>query len=363
VDGHFNAISARINGQVTDVLVEDEQVVKQGDVLVKIDPRDYQVAVEKAQADLADAQAGLVSSRTDVPITSTNTSSTLESAQSGRVDATAGLLGAQKQLDAAGARLDTAEAQVREAEANLKKAADDEQRYKLLVAKEEISQQIYDQAVQTTAADKATVNARKAAVNEAQQNVKVAQAGVEQAQAKIKQAEATVKSALTWPEQMTVIRARAKSAEAKVAQAQAALDQARLNLSYCTITAPVSGVASKKTVETGQNLSPGQQLMVVVPLDDIWITANFKETQLKKMKVGQKVKFSVDAFGREYQGQVTGFAGASGSRLSLLPPENATGNYVKVVQRVPVRIDLDRGQNDDHRLRPGLSVDPKVYVE
>ncbi|HVP46537.1 MAG TPA: HlyD family secretion protein [Bryobacteraceae bacterium] len=363
IDGHLNAISARISGQVGRVLVEDEQVVKKGDVLVKIDPRDYEVAIAKAEADLADAKAALESSRTDVPITSTNTDSALRTARSLRTDASAGLTAAQRQLNAAQARLETAQAQGLEAQANYKRAADDVERYKLLVEKDEISRQIYDQAVQTAAAAKATLAARTASVNEAQQNVTVAEATIQQAQARIAQAEASIQAALTAPQQIAVSQAKARSAAAKVAQQQALLDQARLNLSYCTIVAPVSGIAGKKTVEVGQNVSPGQQLLVVVPMDDIWVTANFKETQLRKMKAGQKVKFSVDAYGREYTGHLSGIGGAAGSRLSLLPPENATGNYVKVVQRIPVRIDLDPGQNGDHRLRPGMSVDPKVYLE
>jgi len=191
----------------------------------------------------------------------------------------------------------------------------------------------------------------------------VAQSLVEQANARLPQADASIQAALTAPQQVAVSEARARSAQAQVAQKKALLEQAKLNLSYCVIVAPVSGIVGKKTVETGQNISPGKQLMAVVPLDDIWVTANFKETQLSRMKPGQRVKFSVDAFGREYTGRLEAVGGASGSRFSLLPPENATGNYVKVVQRIPVRINLDPGQNDDHRLRPGMSVEPKVYVE
>lgn len=363
IDGHINAISARINGQVNEVLVEDQQIVKKGDVLVRIDPRDYEVSVAKAEADLADAEATLESTRTDVPITSTNTDSTLENAKSLRADADAGLTGARRQFSAAQARLETAQAQVNEAEANYKKAADDVGRYQQLVAKDEISQQIYDQSVQTAAAAQATIAARRASVSEARQNVDVAEAAIHQAEAKIGQAQASIQAAMTAPQQVAVSRAKAKSSAAKLQQQKALLDQARLNLSYCTIVAPVGGVVDKKTVEVGQNVSPGQQLFVVVPLDDIWVTADFKETQLKKMKPGQKVRFSVDAYGREYTGRITGIGGAAGSRLSLLPPENATGNYVKVVQRLPVRIDLDPGENDDHRLRPGMSVDPKVYLQ
>ena len=363
VDGHINAISARINGYVSEVLVEDEQYVKAGDVLVRIDPKDYAVALANAEADLAAAEASSISSRTDVPITTTTWESQLKTARSGRLDADAALLGAQRQMSAAEARLGAAQAQVREAEAIYKKDTDDVSRYKMLAAKDEIPQQQYDTAVSVAESAKATVDARRAGVTEAEQNIRVAQSAIEQANARIAQADAAIQSAMTAPQQVAISQARAKSAEAQVAQRSAVVAQAKLNLSYCTVIAPVSGIVGKKTVEVGANVSPGQQMMAVVPLDDIWITANFKETQLRKMRAGQRATFTVDAYSREYKGRVTGIGGASGSRFSLLPPENATGNYVKVVQRIPVRIDIDPGQNDDHRLRPGMSVDPKVYVE
>jgi membrane fusion protein (multidrug efflux system) len=311
---------------------------------------------------LAAAEATFLSSRTDVPITSSRTSSQLKNARSGRADTEAALLGAQRQLSAAQARLDTAAAQVREAQATHKNTVDDVARYKLLIAKDEISQQRYDTAASISNTASATVDARRAAVVEAEQNVRVAQSAIDQANARITQADASIESALTAPQQVAVSQARAKTAEALVAQRRTLVEQAQLNLSYCAIVAPVNGIVGKKTVEAGANVSPGQQLMAVVPLDDIWITADFKETQLRLMKPGDRVIFSVDAYGREYRGKVTGIGGASGSRLSLLPPENATGNFVKVVQRIPVRIDIDPGQNSDHRLRPGMSAEPKVYV-
>jgi membrane fusion protein (multidrug efflux system) len=363
VDGHINAISARISGYVLEVPVDDERYVKAGDVLARIDSKDYSVALANARADLAAAEAAFLSSRTDVPITSTTTNSLLKNARSGRVDTDAALLGAQRQLSAAQARLDTAEAQVREAQATYKNTVDDVARYKLLVTKDEIPRQRYDTAVSVSNTAKATVDARQAAVVEAQQNIRVAQSAIDQSYARIAQADASIESALTAPQQVAVSQARAKTAEALVAQRRGLVEQAELNLGYCTIVAPVSGIVGKKTVETGTNVSPGQQLMAVVPLDDIWITADFKETQLRLMKPGDRVVFSVDAYGREYRGKVTGIGGASGSRLSLLPPENATGNFVKVVQRLPVRIDIDPGQNSDRRLRPGMSVEPKVYVQ
>jgi membrane fusion protein (multidrug efflux system) len=363
IDGHIDAVSGRISGNVVEVRAEDEQFVKAGDVLVRIDPRDYEVAVAKAEADLRDAEAALESSRIDIPITATNTASQLKTAASNRVDATAFVLGSQRQLSAARDRLESAQAQVREAQANVKKTSDDVARYKLLVDKNEIPRQLYDTAVAEAAEAQATLDARNAAVREAEQNIVVAQSAVDQARERIPQADATIDSAKTAPQQVAVSESRAKSALAQVAQKQALLDQAKLNLSYCTIVAPATGIVGKKTVELGENISPGEQLMAVVPLDDIWVTANFKETQLNRMNPGQRVRFSVDAYDKEYRGKIVAVGGASGSRFSLLPPENATGNYVKVVQRIPVRINLDPGQNDDHRLRPGMSVDPKVYLE
>src|SRR5579875_412077 len=317
VDGQIYTISSRVTGHVLEVAVEDEQTVKAGDVLVKLDPKDFQIALEKAKADLADAVASLNSTRTDVPILSATTSSTLLSARSAKADAEAAMAGAERQLSAARARLETAEANLRVAVANDTRAAQDVARYQALVDKDEISKQVYDQAVSAEAAARATVDAQKAQVQEARDNVSAAEKAVEQAE---------------------------------------------LNLQYTTIYAPVSGVVGKKNVEPGNNVSAGQQLMAVVPLDDVWITANFKETQLRRMKPGQPVTIKVDAYDREYKGHVLRFAGASGARMSLLPPENATGNFVKVVQRIPVRIGLDPGQNEDHLLRPGMSVVPAVEV-
>lgn len=363
IDGDINAISARIAGHVVAVKVEEGQPVKAGDVLVQLDRSDFEVALAKARADLADATANLQSSQTDVPFTSVTTASTLSGAKSGWQDANAGVSVAEQQLNAARARSTSALANVRVAEANSTKAAQDLERYKLLVAKDEISKQQYDQASAAADAARAVVDAQRATAAEAEQNVAVAQSAVEQAKAKLSQSEATVASAGTGPQQVAIREARVKSAAAKVDQQKAMLDQAELNLNYTTIVAPVSGIVGKKTVETGQNIAVGQQLMAIVPLDDLWVTANFKETQLRLMKPGQSVKINVDSNGRDYTGKVERIAGASGAKFSLLPPENATGNYVKVVQRIPVRIALDPGQNGDQSLRPGMSVTPTVRVQ
>lgn len=363
IDGHIVAISPRVSGHVLATYVEDEQIVKKGDVLVKLDPKDYEVAVAKARADLETSLAALNTSRTDVPLTSMTTSSTLMGAQSARRDAAAAVSFAERQLAVAQARLASAQANVKVAEANSLRASQDVGRYKSLVAKDEISRQQYDQAETTLAASQATIEAQKAGVIEAQQSIQAAEVAVEQAKAKLAQADANVEAAMTGPEQISMTKSRVQEAEAKVAQERAALEQAELELSYTTITAPEDGVIDKASVNVGQNVQAGQQMMSLVPLTNLWVTANFKETQLRNLKYGQKVTIKVDANGREYKGHVENVAGASGARLSLLPPENATGNYVKVVQRIPVRIAIDPGQNDDHSLRPGMSVTPEVSIK
>ena len=348
VDGHINSISARVSGHVVKLNVEDNQPVQAGTVLVEIDPADYQVALDSAQADFADAKAKAIAAGVDVPITSVNTSSQLSSTQAGADSARAGIQAARQQADAA-------KAQLQEAEANNVKAQNDLVRYKQLVDKQEISQQQYDQAVAAAAASDAGVRAARANADAAVQQIT-------QAQGKLTQAEAEWHNANTAPQQNTAMRANAASAEAQVQAKAAALEQARLNLQYTKIVAPVTGVVSDRGVEVGLNVVPGQELMKIIPLDDIWITANLKETQLKHLKPGQPVIIEVDATGKKYNGKVDSIAGASGARFSLLPPENATGNYVKVVQRIPVKIVLDADQNKNHELRPGMSVVPKIWI-
>ncbi len=348
VDGHINSISARVSGHVIKLNVQDNQYVTAGTVLVEIDPADYQIAYERAKADFADAQATALAAGVSVPITSVNTSSQVSSSEADVNSARAGIQVAKQQFQAA-------QAELQEAQANNVKAQNDLARYKQLVDKQEISQQQYDQAIAASAASTATVAAARANSDAAQQQVT-------QAEGKLVQAQASMRYAQTAPKQMEITRAKADSALAEAQRKKADLDQAGLNLQYTKIVAPVNGIVSNRTVEVGQNVAPGQELMKLINLDDIWITANFKETQLRNMKIGQHVTIDVDANGRDYKGTVQSIAGASGARFSLLPPENATGNYVKVVQRIPVKIVLDAGTNDDHQLRPGMSVTPKVGI-
>jgi len=278
-------------------------------------------------------------------------------------DAEAGVRWAEQQLSVAQSRLATAQANVRVAEANAKKVQQDVERYKMLVAKDEIAKQIYDQSVAAAEAAQAALDAQKAAVAEVQQAIMLDQKAVDLARTKVGQAQANVVAASSGPQQIALSESRIKAAAAKVETQKVLLQQAALNTKYVTITAPISGVIGRKAVELGQNVSVGQQLMAIVPLDKVWVTANFKETQLRLMKPGQPVRVKVDAYDREYTGKVERIAGASGAKFSLLPPENATGNFVKVVQRIPVRIALDPGQNGDHLLRPGMSVVPTVQVQ
>ncbi len=348
IDGHINSVSPRISGHVTKLNVEDNQYVQAGTVVVEIDPTDYQVAYERAKADFADAQATAVAAGVSVPLTSVNTTSQMSASEADVSSARAGIQAAKQQFQAA-------QAQLQQAEANNVKAQNDLERYRQLVEKQEISQQQYDQATAAAKGSAAGVEAARATMEAAQQQVT-------QAQGKLVQAQANLSYANTAPKQMQISRAKADSAVAQVQRMKALLDQAQLNLQYTKVVAPVNGIISNRTVEVGQNVSPGQELMKCINLDDIWVTANFKETQLRNMKAGQRVTIEVDANGRKYNAKVDSIAGASGARFSLLPPENATGNYVKVVQRIPVKIDLDPGSNNDHQLRPGESVAPKVWI-
>ena len=346
-DVHIYPVSARISGYVIRVNVNDNQWVNKGDVLVEIDPTDYQVALAQAQANLANAEATARSLNITVPITSVNTVSQLQFTASGIEDARAAVSAAEKQLAAA-------HEQVEAAQANDVKAQDDLRRYKLLVDKHEVSPQIYDQALASARSSTANVAAAQASESAAQQFI-------QQAQSRLAQATANHAYAQTGPQQVSSTKARVQAAIADVQQKRALLQQAELNLQYTKVIAPVSGEVNK-TVVVGLNVGPGQQLLTVVPLDEVWVTANFKETQLKNMQVGQKANIRVDSSGRTLHGHVDSIAGATGPLFSLLPPENATGNYVKIVQRIPVKIVLEPGENRDRRLRPGMNVVPDVYL-
>jgi len=347
VDVHLYPVSARISGYVQAVHVGDNQYVQEGATLVEIDPRDYQVAAAKARANLETAEASARALNIDVPISSVDTASQLKFTSSDIENAKAAIAASEKQVVAA-------QAHILEAEAEDVKAKDDVQRYHLLLIKDEVPKQTYDHAVAAAQTDTAAVAAAKADEATAEQNVA-------EARSRLSEAVARDESAHAGPQRVASTRARALSAVADERQKSAELDQAELNLGYTKVLAPVSGEVTKKVV-VGLNVDPGEELLTVVPLDQVWITANFKETQLKHMRPGQRVTFTCDANDRSYQGHVDSIAGATGPLFSLLPPENATGNYVKIVQRVPVKIVLEPGENRDHQLRPGMNVVAKVYL-
>ena len=350
VDGHINSISARISGHVIKLNVEDNQEVKAGTVLVEIDPADYQVAYERAKADFDDAQAAALAAGVTVPITSVNTTSQVSSSEADVNSARAGIQAAKQQFQAA-----------QSATAGGAKPTTSRRRTTLAATSNWSTSRKFRSS--NTTRPIAAAKASAAAVEAARASADAAQQQVTQAEGKLVQAQANWRHAQTAPQQMEISARQSRLQPWPRPNARKPISiRPQLNLQYTKIVAPVNGIVSNRTVEVGQNVAPGQELMKIIHLDDIWVTANFKETQLRNMKVGQHVTIEVDANGRDYKGKVDSIAGASGARFSLLPPENATGNYVKVVQRIPVKIVLDPGENKDHSLRPGMSVTPKVWI-
>jgi membrane fusion protein (multidrug efflux system) len=349
VDGHINGITARTPGTITGVYVEENQFVQAGQVLADLDPRDYNVALDLAQSQLAQAQAQAQAEQPNVPVTEVTTRTTIATSSSDVVNAEAAVAAADHNYQAALAK-------VREAEANSAKAQSDVARYRPLAEKDEVPQEQFDQVVANAAALAATVAANRATAEAAQRQADQARAQLSQAQERAQQARETA------PQQIDIQKANVAVRQAGMLTARAQLDQARLNLSYAQIRTPVRGIVAKRTAEVGQHVEPGQQIILVTQLDDLWVTANFKETQLRRMQPGQSVRLHVDALKRDFDAYVESMPAASGAVTSLLPPENATGNFVKVVQRLPVRIRFKPGQDGLERLRPGMSVEPKVRV-
>jgi membrane fusion protein, multidrug efflux system len=363
IDGNVVPIAAKVGGIVKEVAVRENQQVAAGDLLATIDTRDYDVALARAEADRADAQAAVAGAQAGVPVTSATTQSQLTSAQAEGHNAEAGVQLAERQVEAARARVAAAQAGQREAETALRKAQQDVQRLKALVEKDEVSRQQYDSVVAAEQAAQAGLDSARAAVAEAESGIAVAESRLGQARSGVAHAASAIHAAGSAPQQVQVTRARLSSAEARLKQTEAAVQQAKLNLEYAVVKAPAAGAVGRKNVEPGQVVQPGQPLMALVSLTNVWVTANFKETQLEEMRPGQRAEVSVDAYGgRTYAGKVDSIAPATGARFSLLPPDNAAGNFVKVVQRVPIRIALDPGQDAEQVLRPGMSVTVSVIT-
>lgn len=353
IDGHIYPISARVGGRVATVLVEDGQFVHAGEVLLQIDPSEYQLAADQAEADYKDAEAVAEAAQLGVSITKVGSETQIGGASADIDNAEAGVSSAREAEKAA-------LAQLAEAKANARKLNSDVERYRPLLEKSEISQQQFDQAVAGAESANAGVAARQA-------EVAVAHEQVRQAESRRAQSRFNLTNAQETSRQVLVSKARLAAAQAQVLQAKAGLDHARLNLGYATVVAPADGIVGRRSVQVGQNIQPNEDILAIVPLKEIWVTANFKETQLEKMRPGQPVQIKVDTYGgHTWRGHVSAIGGATGAKYSLLPPENATGNYVKVVQRIPVRIDFDgvgdSAFNRDGLLRPGMSVVPDVKV-
>src|SRR5580704_13406482 len=352
VDGDVLPLSPRINGQIKEVHVVEGQLVHAGEVLVTIDPHDYQLAKALAQANLADALLTAASSHWNLAIAYSTIRNYLDSAKTAVANAEAAFEVAEQNYA-------SAESALVQAEANAARSDADLETYKQLFAKEGISRQQYGQAI-------ATATANRAAVLSAQTGVNAAEELVQQSQAKLLQARNDLHIAATAPEQVSLIRNNAQEADAQVLQRRVYLAQAELNLRSTVICSPVTGLVGKKSVEMGQNVSVGQELVDVLPLDDVWVTANFKETQLAHIRAGEPVEIKVDAYGRKWKGHVTNLGGGTGSIMRLSTPGNSAGKYLKVAHRVPVRIDFDRpaGQefNAQGLLKPGLSVESNVRV-
>ena len=364
VDGHITPIAAKVYGRVGKVLVKDNQQVKAGQVIVQLELGDYQAALDEAKAQLALAESEARSAGVDVPRTSENAASDTSSAQAQLAGSQADLLRAQASYEQAQtADLAFAQANVDKSRANARLAQADLARYLPLMEKGEISKQQYDAAKANADATASALNADVQRLDQAKRNIEISRAQLDAAKARVLQAQAGVATAHADIKRVAMRSADAQAKLAKVDQARAQLAAAQLNLSYCNIVAPVDGVVTHKQVEEGQVVQQGQGLMVIVPLQDVWVTANFKETQLRKMRPGQKAYVDVDTYGKTFSGHVDSISGASGAVVSLLPPENATGNFVKVVQRFPVKIVLDPIPSGQAVLRPGMNVDATVITK
>jgi len=349
VEAHLNSISSRVDGTIIAVYTDNNHFVKQGDPLVDLDPRDFQVALDQARAQLAQARSQVVASRPNVPITQVETTTNITGAEADVANAAAAVGVAERDRESAVARL-------AEARANASKAHSDLERYTLLIRNEEVSQQEFDQVKATSQAQDATVDANRAAVEAAGRTVEQRQAQLAQVKARLAQYERNA------PAQLAIRQANVASQQANVQTAEATVEQAQLKLSYTKIVAPAAGIVLRRSAEVGERINAGQQLLMVAQIGDMWVTANFKETQMHNIRPGQSAKIHVDALQQDFEGYVDTLGGSTGSVASLLPPENATGNYVKVVQRIPVRLRFKPNQKGLDRLRPGMSVEPQVRI-
>ena len=348
ISGHVTAISPKVASYVSRVLIDDNWHVKQGDLLVELDARDFEARLAQAQANLSAATARHQSAQINVRVVSTTAGAGIDQAE-------AGVQAAQRQVDEAHSRLEQARAQVAAAAAEATRAKADDERYERLLTYRAVSRQERDNAVATDSAAAANLDAARQAQQAAFDNL-------HRAESQLGEAKARLAGARVAPSQVAYSRSQVDTSAAVIAQAEAEVRQAKLNHSYTRIYAPESGRVTRKSVEPGDYVQVGQTLFSIVP-DNVWVVANFKETQLRYMRPGQPATIEVDAYPDQvFKGHVDSIQAGSGAAFSLLPPENATGNYVKIVQRVPVKIVFDQAPDPNHPLGPGMSVEPEVKV-
>jgi len=350
VEMHLGPVSPRIDGTIVKVYVENNQFVRAGDPLVDLDPRDNEVALEQALAGLSQARSQVLAQQPNIPITRVESGVSVLTAEAGVTGAQAGLAAAEHDRDSAVAKLT-------EAEADNAKAQADMARYKILIVNEEVSQQEYDQV-------EAAAKARAAMVVASGANAESAGRVVEQRRAQVQEATSQVYQYRTTATHLVAIREAAlRSQEANSQGVEAQVEQAKLKLAYTKIAAPIDGIVMKRSAEVGAHVSAGQPLLTVAATGDIWVTANFKETQLAGLRPGEPARIHIDALSRDFDGYVETIGGGTGAISSVLPPENATGNYVKVVQRIPVRLRFKSNQAGLELLRAGMSVEPEVRIQ
>jgi membrane fusion protein (multidrug efflux system) len=349
IDAHLAPIASRVDGSVRAVYVEDNTYVKAGQPLVDLDAADSQVALQRAQAKFDQAASQQQAQNPNVPVTLVNNATNVSTQAFEVENARAALASAEHDADNAAAML-------HQSEANHARAQADYQRYKVLYDKREVSRADYDNYAAIAAAQTAAVEGYRAALASARKTIDQRKAQLAEQESKLSQNQRNA------PRLLAIQQSNNLSQAANAEALRADLAQAQLNLQYVHITAPVSGYTTQRSVEVGSRISAGQQLLMIAQTDDLWVTANFKETQLARMRVGQSVSIHVDALKRTFSGTVASMPTITGSRSSVLPPQNATGNYVKVVQRLPMRIRFNKGQQGLEQLRPGMSVEPTVHL-
>lgn len=350
IDGYISTISPRVAGTVIAVHVDDNQKVVSGQALVDLDPADLRIARDQARAALAQAEAQLRAEQSNAEVTQTSNQTLVSTSASDIASVQAGVAEARQAVA-------QANAQLKQAEADARLARLEQERAEQLFASGAVARAELDNRSAARAAADAKLDAAEQSVGRAERMVDEQLAKARAASDRFREAKENT------PDVLDAKRATVELRKASVDAARASLEQAELNLSYASIASPVSGVVGKRSVNVGDRVTPGQALLGITQTEKLWVTANFRETQIRNLRVGQRATIHVDALGRDFEGHVASFAAATGARYSVLPPENASGNYVKVVQRLPVRVQLEPKQAGLELLRPGMSVEPKVRVK